>query len=383
MVDRQGLVALVRDVGGVLVANLHPLLTHMPTEVRAAITRQLGMFLMLMMVFFGASAGWWKREGAAGVSVARGLLALAGNRLTRTLRGPRWRAALDPERHGDVLLFNALGDRVLLPMRAEAEDCLVAFGAQRPGQVSYWLASPPSKPSISLLWVTTWVISWAASSQGMPFVPMVLSLLAALVAQRWFAPRQPTRLLIGDDGLQLDSWRERFFVPYRDLARCDVSEDGLVLDRRDGTRMEFPGKMSASAVLLIQDEIRRRSDVFEQPIDHAEPLLRRGERSVSEWRESLASLRKPGHDYRSQSLDEPTLHALMTNPAADAEQRLGAALALSTTPSERRRIRVAARACLEPRMRVALEQIARDDTSDEALAQALDEASSATPRRAR
>jgi hypothetical protein len=76
-------------------------------------------------------------------------------------------------------------------------------------------------------------------------------------------------------------------------------------------------------------------------------------------------------DYREVQVDSERLWRLLDDPAAAPASRAGAALALSSIDAaSRTRLRVAAEACAEPRLRVALSRVA-DGAPDDALEEAL------------
>jgi hypothetical protein len=101
--------------------------------------------------------------------------------------------------------------------------------------------------------------------------------------------------------------------------------------------------------------------------------LDRGGRSVRDWREHLRGVLS-GTGYRdaggATSVDEVV--GSLASPAASAEQRIGAALALRVAgdPDAETRIRVAAEACVDERLRDALSAVA-DEADDEVLEKRL------------
>ncbi len=80
----------------------------------------------------------------------------------------------------------------------------------------------------------------------------------------------------------------------------------------------------------------------------------------SSSKDELARVASGGADYRAASLSREALWALIEGPAVDADARRAAAEALATTSdvAERARLRIAAEHCADPRVRVALAELA-------------------------
>lgn len=101
-------------------------------------------------------------------------------------------------------------------------------------------------------------------------------------------------------------------------------------------------------------------------------LLVRGGRGIGEWTQALGELSRGG--YRQARIPRLLLHRIFENAHADAERRLGAAIALSTGEGqdERRQIRVRvaelAEEIADPALAHAFSELAADTLSDEAVA---------------
>ena len=95
-----------------------------------------------------------------------------------------------------------------------------------------------------------------------------------------------------------------------------------------------------------------------------------GGRSVERWVRDLRAMPR-GPSYRLPG-DAETLWRLVDDPGAPPAARAGAAVALSTLDEDSRvRLRVAAEACAEPRLRAALTRVA-EGAADDALEEALE-----------
>ena len=106
-------------------------------------------------------------------------------------------------------------------------------------------------------------------------------------------------------------------------------------------------------------------------------------RTIDAWRSALVGLVERGGDYREASLTLDDLARVLEDPSAPAEQRIGAALGLRSLRGSEgaeaalTRIRIAAAATANPRVRIALTKAAEDELDDAAVDEAcMEEASS-------
>lgn len=216
---------------------------------------------------------------------------------------------------------------------------------------------------------------------------------------------RPSGLRVGTDGVRVERWLSREFVPYAKvtdvrhdagpvrlrvgndihmgvalrnehgvhvLTMADGSEcrftnaavvaldpGAVVLVLRDGSEVRLPGADVAVAQRIREAmatrEERRAAGLRIERLD-------RGERDVATWKKQLNDVAKPG-DYRGGGgIGEKGLLDVVEDPGASPEQRVAAAYALSrieTAPKHR--IRVAAQACADDAMREALEEAAEGE----------------------
>lgn len=203
-------------------------------------------------------------------------------------------------------------------------------------------------------------------------------MLAVVALVAWVVARslRTTDLAVGADGIELRGpWRTRF-VPFDALRRVqwlptsmlEVAEDAKPLLRHKGTSLVDDPAMAAAFVHAAH---RAKGQYDRRKRDAAiTALLARRGRSLDEWRDSLRALVDVGGGYRAQALGPAELAALLGDPSAEEELRVGAALALrAINPVEEvTRIRVAAEACAHAPLRVALELAADDALDDDAMA---------------
>lgn len=130
--------------------------------------------------------------------------------------------------------------------------------------------------------------------------------------------------------------------------------------------------------------VRSQRDAYERrDVPFAPSALARGGRQTAEWLRGLRNATELQATFRTSSMPQDALLAIVEDPSAAPSARAGAAVALKASFSEDARIRVhaAAGACAEPRLRVALDAIA-EASDDAALVFAL-ESIDETEQRAR
>jgi hypothetical protein len=190
-----------------------------------------------------------------------------------------------------------------------------------------------------------------------------------------WAPKPPSSGT-GADGIIV----RRRFIPYASIRRrsrryIEPGGEHLVLHLDSGEEVVFRVSAiheEARAALLarLDTEIAAYREAARQAVLAA---LDRGEQSLSDWRKALGRLTTASDGYRSASVALADVQETLDNVAAPAERRIGAAIALAGAgdPDAPERIRVAAEACAEPRLRIALTSIAAGEADDDAVEEAL------------
>lgn len=196
----------------------------------------------------------------------------------------------------------------------------------------------------------------------------------------------PGEATVGRDGVALRRlWNRRFF-PYERIRGVRVTEHGVQIDT-DGDEIQLPTATFIDEGTSRRDALYRRildgmrSWSGAEPSPVALPLDRRG-RSVVEWREDLCrSVQRSS--YREESLDPGDLLRLLSDPASPLEQRVGAALALGSTPLDppvRLRVQEVISSSAHDATRAALQGALDGHLEDELLLELLREEARA-PRR--
>lgn len=180
---------------------------------------------------------------------------------------------------------------------------------------------------------------------------------------------------VGIDGIAITRGRERTFVPVREVTSVNMTSTGIELWTSTGQRphlLRCWGVQQAALFARIQEVVRGFGGAAASAAQLAR-LDRQG-RDLAGWREALRRVASDdAGDYRRIGLAREDLARLLAQGDAPAERRIGAALALASSgdPAERERVRIAARACAEDELRVALERIAEDEADEATVDAAL------------
>lgn len=209
-------------------------------------------------------------------------------------------------------------------------------------------------------------------------VAMVLSLIVFM--------NLPGKVDIGSDGIFVDLRDKKRFVPFSDIVEASVYREnamgkrfvGVALAMRSGEPMKLPigedqfgaGDRAAALSAALTEAIK----AFQRnaaPDDAA--LLLRGDRSVAAWANDLRRIGEGANaGPRDAPIDPDRLLRIAESPAATAEARAGAAIALRAKldAEGKKRLRIAAESTVSPDLADALSAAAEGD--DEAVETALD-----------
>jgi hypothetical protein len=211
---------------------------------------------------------------------------------------------------------------------------------------------------------------------------MILQMPALCVVAAVFGLGAPIGLVantirIGADGLLVDNRLDSRFVSWQDVASVKPTWRGLSLELENGKSVPVPitsrfylsanEKDQQQAMLERIEEARRAFAT--RAVSVAATKLERAGRDVSQWLAALAAPDAGG--FRDASMRHEDLLAVLESQASPTA-RLGAAVMLARKgdETEKARIRIAAEACAEPKLRVALEAAAAlsaSSASDEEL----------------
>ena len=224
--------------------------------------------------------------------------------------------------------------------RDEAEAIVCEIERRRPGALRLPLRRVPDA------WPWARFVGW---------LPLVALLLRA-------------RASFGRDGVLLQCLFGRRFLSYASLRDAYCGLDGVSLELRGGDPILLHPAPPGGARRLERDQaVATRVAEGIQSVGanatRAEQLGHHGRR-LRDWTRAVRATSASG--YRSSSVEPRTALAVLEDPSAPPDQRVGAALAIGplAEPGIRQRARIAVDACVEPRLHPALET-ALDEAPDE------------------
>jgi hypothetical protein len=204
-------------------------------------------------------------------------------------------------------------------------------------------------------------------------VCVFISALGALALRALAAFLGRREVVVGADGVAIEARGRRTFVSYTAMARVTRAGRGVILELRDGSRVELP--------LKAQDVLERRELLLSRIADAIASiaprcstarldLLDQGARPVEVWRAALRALIDRPESYRGVHLTLDQLLEVVADVRASPERRVAASVALSATDDEghRSRIRALAQACADDDLRAAMEHAAEGEIDEAALA---------------
>lgn len=219
------------------------------------------------------------------------------------------------------------------------------------------------------------------------------TLIPLLIAGGLFIGSFTPEITIGAEGL---SWRAQGWGQKRKTVTFDQVR-AIYATLRPGPRQVQHWALEAAlhdgTIQTLGVLAQRRGAEADAIVERARTALdnwRRGEAStteaaqlertgatVKEWISSLRQLALRKDGYRSAALSIDRLVEVLSDPRASTEQRLGAAVVLSARGEEasQQRIRIAADTSVNPKLRLALDTIARADADEQAIQEALDDES--------
>lgn len=221
---------------------------------------------------------------------------------------------------------------------------------------------------VALAWIVPSAVATlfvaAAPEVFWPAVPIVLALGT-------LGGRGTRRVSFGADGVIVEGRFRRRHVPFRDIVAVESKQSAIgwwsvALRRADGRRVAVGARLSMERAALTRallEEGLRMVERGEEAGAGSGALAPDG-RDAKAWLEAAKRAGRRG-DYRDAPLDVERLVSIVRNPAADAAQRVAAALALRAEPAGIARIRVAAEVSTEPNVREALEVLGSEDELDE------------------
>ena len=286
-----------------------------------------------------------------------------------TRRGEMLSLGIDSAATGEALL-GALG---LDARRRVLEVPLANIASRFPGGVTLaWIMLVCQSPSMVVIpFALLMMLSTSASPVMFAFASVETILLAATISVL-----RPRSAAIGMDGIVYRRFLRKRFYPYSGVASVVRGTSGVVVELRSGEPLHLrtrgfwsrSGPDATTEALLERIETARAA-ASGHDVRAKLPLLERRARSAAEWRAHLSTL-VGAAGYRTGAVTARDLAAVIEDATLSAEHRVAATLALQAAePAEARtRARIAAAACADKGLRVALDQAAEGELDEEHLA---------------
>lgn len=180
---------------------------------------------------------------------------------------------------------------------------------------------------------------------------------------------------VGMDGVTHRSRTGMKHYSIERIAKVTATRRGIMLHFHDGTSTQLPLAAGTLKPYERQDQAaliaRIESVLAKAPTKQDGAVgwrLDRGEQPLAEW---LASFHT-NESFRDAAIREEDLHAVLEK--APAKERVAAAMLLAKRGGNEERIRVAAEVVAAPKLRVALETIAKGENDVERLEEVMREA---------
>jgi hypothetical protein len=314
-----------------------------------------------------ASGGWWGATSAlAGwVGGRPGQLRIARDAIHIEQHGrqplaiarAQIRAGFRLPGSGAVILLLHDGGRVTL----EAEVDVL-------GALDLDVAGPPLDVRLHRLGdaITFGVLLWfygvffaggvsAALGNPLPFAAWSACAVAVMIVMAL------RRIVIGADGVLVRSGLRERFIPFKDVER--IEDLCIITTRGRRLKVAVSGKPTerAAAVHRLQHAFHG----YKTRMREADARLARGDRDLGAWVEDLKRQARDPGSFRRAGTSPEALERIVVNPASGVEQRLGAAIALSSLGEDSaKRVRIAAQASVNEELRVALEAAAEGEIDE-------------------
>lgn len=222
--------------------------------------------------------------------------------------------------------------------------------------------------AVAALWVAVLLLldehGWESANRAL--LVLTTTLLGIGIGTAIGDKIEPSPVEVGADGVRWAGWFGRkHFVRHRELK--DVVLDGSTL------RLVTPSKVHSldlgDTPPATRDAIRRRVETAwfaEVPHASLELLARRGQ-DLATWKAKLTELVREGQEgYRQATIPRVRVEAALEDPDAPPDQRLGAAIALTSTGTHeqrelaRKRAAELSKSVADPQLAAAFVEVARD-----------------------
>jgi hypothetical protein len=177
-------------------------------------------------------------------------------------------------------------------------------------------------------------------------------------------------------------------VPYSQIATVEADGTNVHFKLRDSSRftVSFGANMPIRVHRAFGSAIRDNAEAFVErvrerieshraaDVSHVTASLTQGGRTIAEWHRAVTSATDGAASFRVPAVPPDALLSVALGETASADARLGAIMALRYAGLDditRDRVRVAAEACADPKLRSALQRTV-DAPDDDALESAVE-----------
>lgn len=200
---------------------------------------------------------------------------------------------------------------------------------------------------------------------------VLLSLATSAALGWWLARVRSPKVTIGQDGVVIERWLRRRFVPHsaiRSVTRSGMSVDLALGDETVSLATIGWSEEQELAALRRLHDARALFDQARDAGPERDALFARRGQNVAEWREQLLDA-----GFRRRVVTDADAESVLNDATQPLEHRAGAALALrALDPAQgERRVRVAAEVAADPRAREVLLGMLEADAEVEATLRRL------------
>jgi hypothetical protein len=267
-------------------------------------------------------------------------------------------------RHGCVIHVSSAdeGNALLAALHVDASAAAAHFRALPPwAKHMRWLAIVLTASPWFLVNTMRLIPAWGFAILGLLYTIILLPTLL------------PQRVDVGHDGVFLRWLGNKRFIPFSKIDIVSSNKLGVDLFLKGDRYVEIrltqkDGGADAhvkALVARIQDGIAAQAGLTRAD---EEAFLARSGRDLATWMREMRALGAGEHGgYRAAAIPRERLWAVVESPAADPSAREGAALALSASldAGDRTRIAALARMTAQPRLRIALDEVSREQEAEQ------------------
>ncbi len=180
------------------------------------------------------------------------------------------------------------------------------------------------------------------------------------------------------EGIIVEQRFGKQFIPLERIQKVTTSDSEVLLDLVDGTQFRARARnLSDVTQAMVTERVNEALAVRAKQSAELNALaaLGRGQRDGLAWREAMSGLLDKNRGYRVAPLTRDQVISVLSDPGAPADRRLGAAIALAKSGDQEAptRIRIAAGASANQKVRIALESIAAGEIDNVAIDEAGEE----------